>query len=359
MRKHQKFLPPWALILVAAAFTAGCNIFEFAANVEKPPTEKAEEAIRNGEYAKAKEVLAEVVKDSTDAMALYLNAKATLLDAGIDLAKIAELVEGQENLQSGDNLAILAMIDDMDDVEKTAWYRSNLEVRANISKIWEGKTAGLLKKNDIALDFTVANMMSGVLGLRDTNRDGYINADDFQIDLAFIQDISKNAEGFNFDGAKIKNEDGEIIIDDVTGEPLKLEGLTVFLGEWEGSLPAQKVAAVRKYQPDDINPLLAFVMSLLDDGIESILYLLGDSATTFDPDQIEEYINKIAAIINYYWYDDGLDNDGDGRIDEETINGKDDDGDGFIDEDSDHHPADPTNVENTQFHHVFYKWKNR
>ena len=62
----------------------------------------------------------------------------------------------------------------------------------------------------------------------------------------------------------------------MTGEPLKLEGLTVFLGEWEGNLPVQKIAAARKYQPDDINPLLAFVMSLLDDGIESILYLLGD-----------------------------------------------------------------------------------
>ena len=35
-------------------------------------------------------------------------------------------------------------------------------------------------------------------------------------------------------------------------------------------------------------------------------------------------------------YGDKKDNDGDGRIDEEVVNGKDDDGDGQVDEDYDH-----------------------
>lgn len=116
----------------------------------------------------------------------------------------------------------------------------------------------------------------------------------------------------------------------------------------------------KKYGPDDINPLIAFVMSLLDEGFNSILYLMNkDINSSFDSEGIEEYIDQIAAIINFYWYDDGIDNDGDGSIDEETINGIDDDNDGLVDEDTDYHPSDPTSQENTQFFHVWQMWNNR
>ena len=353
MKRRLKILPSLTVILLAAALIAGCNIFGFTTDAEKSPVEKAEDEIRKGNYAEAKKELADAVKDSTDSMALYLNAKISLLDAGIDMAKIAELIEGQENIQSGDNLAILTIIDDMPDKEKTAWYTSNMEVRANISKIWNGETTGLLKKDDIALDFTVSNMMSGVLGLRDTNRDGVIDAGDFQIDLAFIQSIgTTQADGFNLDGAMLKDEQG-----DVTGE--KLDGLTVFLGDWSGKIAGvSKSSAAANYKPDDINPLIAFVLSLLDDGSESLLFVLGDD-TSFDVDDINNYIKEIANIINFYWYDDGIDNDGDGKIDEETINGIDDDGDGLVDEDSDYHPADPTKRENTEYIHIWQSWNNR
>ena len=354
-RKLKISLLPVFLLLMIVGNT-GCNIFGFVTDAEKSDTEKAEDAIREGNYTKAKKELADAVSDSTDSMALYLNAKATLLESGVDLATLAGLIEGQEDIGSGDNLAILETIDIMDDTEKTAWYRANMEIRSNLSRIWKEQTIGVLKKDDVALGFTVSNMMSGVLGLRDTNRDGYIDASDFQIDLSFISNIGPSqAEGFNFDGAKIKDESGVVI------EDAKFDGLTVFLGDWSGKIAgAQKPVARTNYTPDDINPLIAYVLSLLDEGAESILFLFSDEdMTAFDVDQIKKQIDDIALIINYYWYDDGIDNDGDGRIDEETIDGLDNDNDGLTDEDTDYHPTDPTKIQNTEYRHIWQMWSSR
>jgi len=120
MKKRSVVLLTLAAAVSVSLTIAGCNIFNFASDVEKSPTERAEDAIRNGDYAKAKEALADAVQDSTDAMALYLSARVALLENGINLAKIAELVEKQDDIQGGNDLAILSFIDDMDDSEKTA-----------------------------------------------------------------------------------------------------------------------------------------------------------------------------------------------------------------------------------------------
>ncbi|MBT4485285.1 MAG: hypothetical protein HOC71_16585, partial [Candidatus Latescibacteria bacterium] len=238
MRTNMKFLPLLSGILIAVII-AGCNIFSFVSDAEKSPVEKAEEAIRDGDYAKAREALADAVKDSTDSMALYMNAKISLLDRGIDFTKIVDLIEGQDDVQSGDNLAILGTIDEMDDAEKTDWYIANMDVRANLAKIFHNKTTGMLKKDDIALDYTVSNMMSGVFGLRDTNRDGIIDANDFQINLSFISNIGgADTEGFNFDGGEFFDEENPDV-------PVEFSGFEVFLGEY---VPpgTGKISAVHK-----------------------------------------------------------------------------------------------------------------
>lgn len=356
MKLKLKIVPSLFVLLSVVTAISGCNIFEFATDAEKSDIEKAEIAISEGDYATAKKELADAVKDSTDSMALYLNSKAILLDSGVDLATLVGLIEGQDDIANGENLAILSTIDKMSDAEKTAWYTTNMEIRANISRIWKGKTTGVMKKDDINLAFTVSNMMSGVLGLRDTNRDGLIDARDFQIDLSFISNIGPSqVEGFQFTGAYIKDTEGDVI------EDTKFDGMTVFLGDWSQKIsPVQKIAATPQYKPDDINPLIAFVLSLLDEGADSILLLLTDTGeTAFDAEEIKQHINEIAVIINFYWYDDGIDNDSDGKIDEEIIDGIDNDGDGLVDEDSDYHPMDTTMSENTEYSQIWLQWSNR
>ncbi len=344
-------LPLASLILVLmAAAIAGCNIFGFTSDSEKSDIEKAEDAIRDGNYAKAKKELADAVKDSTDSMALYLNAKATILESGVDLATLASFIESSEDIASGDKLKILTEIDEMSDTEKTNWYRANMDIRANLSKIWYGQTAGVMKKKDIALGYTVSNMMSGVLGLRDTNRDGVIDANDFQLDLSFVNNIgTSGTDGFNLSGAKIKDDQGQVI------DTTTFDGLTVFLGDWSGK--AAGTTERYRYKPDDINPLIAYVLSVLSEGVDSVMMLLENQGeTAFEAADIEENLDNIATIINYYWYDDGIDNDGDGVVDEEQIDGIDNDGDGLTDEDTDRHPSDTTNQQNTEYRHIWEKW---
>ncbi len=82
-------------------------------------------------------------------------------------------------------------------------------------------------------------------------------------------------------------------------------------------------------QPDDINDLIETVEDLLPQAQDYIEEILTDQGQ-----QIEDTINDVLNNINKYKIEIGVDNDGDGLVDEEYLNGIDDDGDGLIDEDS-------------------------
>ncbi len=340
-----------ALVLCSTvALFGACNIFDATNDAEKPMYDQAEEFIREGNYAGAREVLADAVADSTDAMALYLNSKIAVLEAGIDLSTIVDLVESG-NESDGGNLALLETIDGMSKAEQTAWYRANKEVKANLTRIWNGNTTGILKKDDVAFGYSVSSLLTGVLGIRDTNQDGVINDDDFTINLSFLSQVAGQADvsGYAITGATQLDDFGNIET---------FSGLEMFLGDWMAPKPAGTADA--SYGPDNINRFLAFILSVMDDGVEGILELLSKMGdTTFDPNLIRDNFDYIATVINFYWYDDGIDNDGDGRVDEETINGLDDDHDGLFDEDSNYHPADPNPNDNAGYTGVFYRWQNR
>jgi hypothetical protein len=75
--------------------------------------------------------------------------------------------------------------------------------------------------------------------------------------------------------------------------------------------------------------------------VEGIVSSAGEEG--LETDKIKEYVDDFLAVVDMYWYDDGRDNDGDGDIDEEIINGIDDDGDGRIDEDTNYYDGTPLN----------------
>ena len=347
MKIRLKTLHSLLIVSAISVFLAGCNIFGFTSDAEKAPNDKAEDLIREGKYQEARRILADAVKDSTDAMALYLNTKATMLESGVDLIKIAEFVENSENVNEGDNLQILAMIDDLSNAEKTAWYNANIDAVANLSKIFKGQIKSDFDPEDIALDYSVSSFMTGLLGIRDTNRDNVIDDNDFVINLDFIN-VDGN-EGYGFDGGTFTNE---------SGQEVEFSGLEVFLGSF--ALKSAKTSGAEGYKPDDINELISFAMSLFDNGSDGLKVLLGKNMNTLDPGKIDEYLTEIAKIINFYWYDDNIDNDGDGSVDEETIDGLDNDGDGLVDEDSNFYPgADTTPEPNTQYIPLWQKWNLR
>jgi hypothetical protein len=345
MRARIQFITSVLTFLIGSALFAGCNIFSFAGDEEKPPIEKAEQAIRDGDYDQAIKDLTNpatgALIDSTNSMVLYTYSKAILLQSGLNIAKIIDLIQSDKGSQIGTgNLSLLTELDQMGSAKETTWYKANLEITHNLMPIWNNTARGNLKKTDIALDYAAASIISGVLSLRDTNGDGIINSNDFKIDIK----KNVNSGGYMCTGGTLS--DGTVF-----------RGLTPFLGK-TGKI-AGTVEGVAGYTPDDINSLVNTFLNLLETGEESVVYMIQNSTnSTFDIEEVRKFVHEISSIINYYWYDDGIDNDGDGRIDEEVIDGIDNDGDGFIDEDSKYNPIDPTNQRNTQYIPMWEKWKN-
>jgi hypothetical protein len=347
MRTRILFLTLVLTFLMSIALFAGCNIFGFAGDEEKTPIEKAEQAIRDGNYSQAQQDLTNpstgALVDSTNSMVLYTYSKATLLQSGLNIAKVVDLVQSDKGQSSNGSLSLLETLDQMGSAKETEWYKANVDIIQKLTPIWNNTTNGNLQKKDIALDYTVASIISSVLSLRDTNGDGVINLNDFKMDLK----NSGGIDGFKFTGATMTDNSGHQTI---------FKGLTAFLGK------TGKIAGITEgvpgYTPDDINRLINIFLTLLETGEESIVYMIqNDSNTTFDTEEIKKFVHEIAGIINFYWYDDGIDNDGDGRVDEEVIDGTDNDNDGLVDEDSKYNSTDPTDQRNTQYIPMWEKWK--
>lgn len=362
MATRLRILPAFLVVGMITALIAGCNMFGFTSDAEKTPIEKAEDSIRDGNYAKARQELTDAngaLLDSTNSMLVYTYSKAVLLESGLTIARIADLVQVDKGTSQNGNLALLDEIDNLDYPTQTIWYQANREIAGKLSHIWKLETTGEMTKDDIALDYSISNIMGGVLSLRDTNRDNIIDDGDFKINLSEVNKVigGSPTNGFDFNG----------ITDNGTSYP----GLTAFLGTPVVNLKLAKAAGIEGYTPDDINPLIASLLEFLDQGEESVLFFIQnlDGASSYDPEDIRDFIPKVAKIINYYWYYDGIDNDGDGRIDEEIINGEsedDDNGDGvidgndLIDEDSGYmSDYDFTNIVNTVYIPLYEKWKNR
>lgn len=337
------------LTVVMLAF-AGCNVFEFGNDAEKSPVEKAEDNIADGNYAEAREELADQIDTTDDPMVLYTYAKASILEAGIDIATIVDLVQGDSPID-GQNLPMLQEIADRPLSEQNDWYTANTNAVNALTRIWSEEVTGLLDREDIAFDYSVALVLKALLGLRDTNQDGVINPQqDPPLNL-----ISMHG-GNGFALSNIVTEGGQTVN----------KGLTAFLGNWTPlGKRADDVALMDyTYSPDDINTLIAYILTMLEQGEESIQYLIdlyneSGNETSIDYEDVQAYIFDIVRYLNYYWYNDGIDNDGDGRIDEETIDGIDNDDDGFIDEDSDFHEVDTSNVVNDEYIELFEYWYER
>ncbi|MFC1552422.1 hypothetical protein ACFL6P_07640 [Candidatus Latescibacterota bacterium] len=309
-----RFKPVICLLMIPVllASVAGCNIFDFASDAEMTPVEKAEEAIRDHDYVTAKEEFSDVIYledpnnptvlviKTNDSMVLYTYAKAALLASGITLMEILDLAQMEDTNFDGQDPnsvlenPILAKIDDKfteDPAIVNAWYQQNRQIQQVLQLIADDQTVGEFENDDIVLDLTVSSMMSFMLGIRDTNQDGFINDDDFN--LNFLLTSAQNMDAYALEGIY------DAFIED----------------------------------PESINEFVDFIAESAENSAEGILMLVGEDQAEY-VEQITENIDTAKEFLDNYKYNDGIDNDGDGRIDEEELDGLDDDGDGLIDEDT-------------------------
>jgi hypothetical protein len=178
-------------------------------------------------------------------------------------------------------------------------YTTNITIHADLRPIILGLTHGPITLDDISFDYVIANLIEAILRLRDTNADGRIDEDDFPLDVIY------DAQSGNFN---INN----------------LEEFWGYLADFcEGDLQCQA---------DIVNTMIDNVVLLV--GTSRDLLGLISEDLPYDEEDINEITVGINEGIQLFYVNDHWDNDGDGRVDEEAIDGVDNDLDFLIDEDT-------------------------
>ena len=281
------------VVLPVLMLVLGCNnIWEWSVDSDSFEAVMAngQEAFQSADYARAEEKFTEAVAlRPDDAEAHYYLAKAAVLNGGVDVFSVVQTLTDSD--QSGAEAVFGFEIDRANSI-----YRVNRVVLDHLEPIRSGAVdGGAFAGVNVDLDLAVAYSLRGILRLRDTNGDGVIDEND----------VSLEQLGFG------ENENGDWTIDGIDDIP-----------------------------PDDINNMINDLEDLVDGGSDVLADLVGEDSS-LDLDELENLLNDVGGDVTIFYVNTctpgnpGIgDNDGDGLVDEEFLNGIDDDGDTIVDEDT-------------------------
>jgi len=298
-------------LLFMAMTLPSCNIFSWTSSPDEGEDllEEGLDFMFDGEFEAAESLFAlGLLTDSLNSDLLYNHAKATLLSSGESIVTILEeIAKFGENSATGSGLEVPFLGRPWPEEQDTL-YTTNITIFKDLKPIFDERTTGSIKKEDISLDIFIANTVRGILTIADTNGDERIT-DPGDFELNFLS----NDSGFAFDS------------------------LSDFLDN-----------------PEDLNNLLTNMGNILEGGGDLLSGFLGES--TIDTTAIDSLLADITGSLDFYFVNTFIegdpnatppipdigkkdnpgfgDNDNDGFADDECLNGKDDDGDGLTDEDA-------------------------
>jgi hypothetical protein len=174
-------------------------------------------------------------------------------------------------------------------------YRANVVIHQDLEPIYLEQTHGPIVFDDIQYDYTVAVLIESILNLRDTNGDGYIDENDFYLDFLFDED-----------GLNLENLLEFWIWLDEESDQDRADAIEIFLDNFIGMF----------------------------ENIQELFDLLLGEDSPYNTEQLDSLAIDIETVLEMYYVNDGIDNDGDGLIDEEALDGIDNDSDGYTDEDT-------------------------
>ncbi len=272
----------------------GCNIFGWMTEEDAGlgHLAKGQKLLREGNYQEAEAELALAIeKDPYSSEARYYHSKALVLAAGIDVVWVVDQLDQPESQRGQTPLPIYSPDPEVpleeDIVNKNSIYRANLGVRQDLTWVFDGRASGQFKRDDIVVDLSIATLLSAILGLRDSDQDGDIDGDDILLQI-------------------IPHDGGYEIL-----------GLDDF-----------------RDSPEAINAMIDFVVDLSEESSELIEDVLSGVGSELDFGEIDNLNDDLDDTVEKYRYNDGVDNDQDGQIDEEALDDIDNDGDGLTDEDT-------------------------
>jgi hypothetical protein len=286
------------LVLLMIALVSNCNIFDWTSGTNDEAFYEGLELFNDGQFAEARVKFAEAMKsDPLRSDFRYYHAKSVVFEANLNYFALAQdLIKIDTATVMNLKLPLYNQEPNMsleqDAAYKNRIYQASLVCHADITPIYQEQTHGDIKAQDIYFDYSILSLALALLRLRDTNGDGNITVDDFYFSI-------------------YKSGDGKYTFD--------LMGVRDYL-----STPENRQA---------FNRTLLKSVDYLADGLFSLLKIFNDESKFFDPNELQTLFKNIKTAAEHYQMDDNRDNDGDGRVDEEILNGLDDDGDGLVDED--------------------------
>ncbi|MDP7235341.1 MAG: hypothetical protein QGI34_01245 [Candidatus Latescibacteria bacterium] len=313
--RHKLFTNMLAIVLLCVVVIgAGCesgNIFGFQGTDDSNTGDliiKGQGLLRDGKYAEALvEFNKAVSADSLNSDALFFAAKAEFLASGFSVVELLQDMTTEFG-SNGDvpifsNTKIIGIKPVFTEVEQSKLLRTMTRILNRLQPIIDGRTTGGFTAEVVSLDSGLARTLKGFLSLRDTNKDG--NIDDSDLNLGLV----KTDLGFELD------LETAILTPD-NGDDLN--------------------AVISDFCEGDQSTVKQIIEDLKASGL---LDALGD--TSIDLSMLETELENLGAALCEYFVNTGTpgnkgigDNDNDGRIDEEALDGIDNDGDGTIDEDS-------------------------
>jgi len=306
---NRKLIPLTVLLLVSGLALSGCNLFGWTSGDSSDSLiDDGIQKMRDGDYQGALvDFTAAMEDDPNSSEARYYHAKATLLASGFNPFNIG-IDLSEDNDDPGDNLPFTG--DNWTAGKSNSLYSAVRTVYEDLKPVYYEETHGQFTKKDIDLDFAVAAGVSGVLGFQDVNLDGVINSDDFKFQLTNIGD-----QGYGF---------GQTNLVDYLSQS---GGVAKPIGTFD--LDTCALIDTFNYMLDNIAVIIEEARLVIDEIIAE-----HNEDNELDPEEINGFLLEVIDIAHYWKINDPADNDHDGLINEEIINGIDDDGDGFYDEDS-------------------------
>lgn len=324
-----------SIILILSLGLLGCNIFSWTDSPSEDEDLIAQglELMEEGKYEEAAVKFAEAKeRDPLNSDARYNHAKASLLASGFSIVTIIQELSKADNFDENAGLPFFSWpLDTMNLI-----YTTNYILLKDLLPIYEGSTHGGIVREDILLDMTIIHSIIGVLRFADTNGDSLINEQDVNLS------IFRQEGGYTFENLYSLASNPEFI----NG---MINNAVASLGTVIGIIFSEVIDTTETSIDMDM------INSLMQDVENSASMFYTQDGEDNDGDWYDTNGNGQEDVM--VWTDangDGKIDDasgnplpapytgpytgefqgGDWGVDEEKLDGVDNDGDGWIDEDS-------------------------
>ena len=287
------------IALFTTLLLCSCNIFSWTWSEDEDSIKYYDDMftkyIQEGNGDSAQFYAEKIIeKDSSEFMGHYYRAKAVRMRYFDNkYIVLQELFKTSEPSSDSTFKGLELPFNSLRNTQLDSIYVGTQEINTSLAYVIdEGLCTDPDKLELLKIDYFIVSSIHGILSIKDLNNNGRL-IDDF--------DYMNKLKLYNLNGT------------------FTIEGMDSLL-------------IALNNDPAAINAMIDKVGELFDDATE-ILESIVDTSVVSDKD-VSSFVDDFSENINYYKIQDGIDNDGDGAIDEEILDGIDNDNDGLVDEDS-------------------------